>query len=54
MTTFYELLKEQLILRQRAKYENWEKIPEWFINDYLESLAKDLIRRFDEENSKSS
>jgi hypothetical protein len=53
MTTFYELLEEQLILHQKAK-GNWAPLPTWFVNDYLESLAKDLIRRFDEENSKSS
>lgn len=54
MTTFYELLEEQLILHQRAKRGDWAPLPAWFVNDYLESLAKDLIRRFDEENSKSS
>ena len=52
MTTFYSLLEAQLRLVQKEKYGDKTTLPVWFIEDYLESLAKDLIRRYDEENTK--
>jgi hypothetical protein len=43
------MLEEQLILLQKEKHGSHTVLPDWFVNDYLETLAKELIRRQDEK-----
>lgn len=48
LMTFYDILAEEIKNQQKFKYGKEGIVPDWFIKDFIEQIAKDLVNRYEE------